>query len=160
MQKLSSLAAMLVFIGNFVISSVAFTYFLNWYDTGRLSSDGCDFVAIGSIIFGSIALMVEIWIHNRNGLWPKNRLLFFLRFTALSTLYIALSFAVGSGLGYAIFKISKGAGPFTALGILLLSPILAAFYSIMIVPFGVLVGLVNGLMLRLNFIHPKEFRHR
>ncbi len=150
MRKPLSLVIKLFFIANIAIGTIVFNTFLNWYDTGRFSHDGWYIVAVGGIFFGCFALILELWLHRQYKFWPQNSFLFFGRIIIFSVLYIALSFAVSAGVGYAIGDLLEGTGLLISLQMLLIAPFVAAFYSIMIVPFGMVVGIVNGMLLMIN----------
>src|SRR5512139_3730667 len=128
----------LLFVGVYALGCVGFNLFLNWYDTGQLSADALHFasMALTGVVFGILALMIEVWLNNKYGYWPRNRLPFFLRLSALTTMFIDLSFVIGSGPGQ----------PFSAM------LFVGLFYSLMVVPFGLAVGLTNGLLLRRNSV--------
>jgi hypothetical protein len=111
-----------LFVGVYALGCVGFNLFLNWYDTGQFSEDALHFVsmALTGVVFGILALMIEIWLNNKYGYWPHNRLLFFLRLSALSILFIDLSFVIGSGIGQPLSTML----------------FVGLFYSLMVVPFG------------------------
>jgi hypothetical protein len=152
MRILFSLVIGLIFIGNIAVGAVVFNFFLNGYDTGQFSHDGWYVVAAGGIFFGCLALTLEMWLYHRYEFWPQNLFLFFGRIIVFSVLYIALSFAVSSGVGYAISELLEGTGLLVSLQMVLIIPFMAAFYSIMIVPFGMIVGIVNGILLMINHL--------
>jgi len=85
MTKFVSVLVGLGFIGNFVLGSIAFIYFLNWYDTGQMNGDGWQIVAINGAFVGCLALLVESWLYSNFVFWPKNPDLFFLRLVIFST---------------------------------------------------------------------------
>jgi hypothetical protein len=152
MRNPFSLVIGLFFIGNIAVGTVVFNSFLNWYDTGQFSYDGWYIVAAGGIFFGCLALILEAWLYRRYKFWPQNLFLFFSRIIVFSVLYIALSFAVSSGVGYTIRELLAGKGLLVSLQMLLIIPLVAAFYSIMIVPFGMVVGIANGILLMTNHL--------
>ncbi len=136
MRSLLPFITKLLFVGVYTLGCVGFNLFLNWYDTGQFGDDALHFVSVVFIgaIFGILALMIEIWLNNKYGYWPHNRLLFFLRLSALSILFIDLSFVIGSSIGQPLITML----------------FVGLFYSFMVVPFGLVVGLTNGLLLRRN----------
>lgn len=107
-------------------------------------------MVIGGTIFGGIALLGEGWLYKKYGLWPRDLFLFFLRLIAFSTMYIALNFAASSFLASAIDSLVKGEGMLVVIQTLLILPFFLAFYLAMIIPFGTLVGLANGTLLRIS----------
>jgi hypothetical protein len=105
-------------------------------------------MVIGGIFFGCLALIVEMGLYHRYEFWPRNVFLFYLRLITFSTLFIALSFTVSSFGSNALDTLIEGKGVLVAVHLLLIIPFAIAFYLTMIIPFGTVVGLVNGLLLR------------
>ncbi len=150
MRHLFSFAARLLFIGNLALGTMAFLLFLNWYDTGELSSDGWFIATIGGIFWGNLALMVEVWLYDRYRFWPNNRFAFFMRIIILSVLCIDLGFSTASGTYFAISQAMSGASLLASLSTLAITPILGFIFLPLIVPFGLFAGLANGLLLRVS----------
>ena len=137
----------LLFVTNHALFSVAFIYFLNWYDTGLWDSDGWIFMALGGILCGALALLLEYNIYHRSNLWPHNSVLFFTRFITLSILFITMSFVVGYLVTFIVDWLTPGSS--TTIGQLVVIPFMALFYLPMIIPFGVILGFINGTLLQL-----------
>ncbi len=141
------------FVLNIVLGSVAFRLFLDWYDTGRIMTDGLYAAGITGILVGCLALVFEVWACRAFTLRFQNLFLFFTRLIVLSVLYIDASFALGlffTGLAYGL---GEGGGSSPMPQALLIFPLLLfimLFYLLMIIPFGIVVGLANGLVVRLT----------
>ncbi len=138
----------LLFIGTYVITSVAYNQFLNWYDTGDYKSDGWLSAAVGGVLFGYLALKVERRLYEKRGFWPQNRFGFFVRIIALSTLYITLSFAVGTGTVYVLGNVSNGSGFQAVLQGIALILVGAMLFSFPAIPFGTIAGIAISFLLR------------
>lgn len=146
MLKPFSLLPNLLFVTNHVVCDVAFLYFLNWYETGLWDGDGWIFIALGGVLCGTLALMIERGIYHRFELWPQSKLLFFTRLVTSSSLFVTMSFAISS-LGIITDWPTSSSSP--TIGMLVLIPLIAMFYLPMTVPFGVLLGVLNGGLLQL-----------
>jgi hypothetical protein len=83
-RKVISQIAGLLIIATYILGSVIFNLFLNWYDTGEFRSDGSLSVAVGGVVFGSLALKIERGLYQQHGHWPYNRFIFLARLIALS----------------------------------------------------------------------------
>jgi len=137
----------ILFVTNHALCNVAFIYFLNWYDTGLWDSDGWIFMALGGILCGALALLLEYNIYRRFNLWSHNSVLFFTRLITLSILFITMSLAISYIATFIVDWLTSGSSTTTAL--LVVIPFMALFYLPMIIPFGVILGFINGTLLQL-----------
>jgi hypothetical protein len=133
-----------------VISGIAFACFLNWYDTGQLTSDGWQYMLVWGFLLGGIALIIEERLFIKYKFWPKNLFLFVLRLIVLCTFYIALGFALSS-MSVTATEMVNSSSPSSMIQSLLVVPLFLVSYLLMILPFGVVAGAINGIMLR--FMH-------
>jgi hypothetical protein len=150
MRKLINLSLALVFVANYALSAIAVSYFLNWYDTGQWNSDGWMFMGIGGLVCGCLALWIETKLYAKHTFWPTRLLPFLCRLILMGMLWIAISFALGNYL--ALLTTSKQSAPQLPVRLLAVFVIrlMTVFYSFLIAPFGVIVGLVNGVLVRLT----------
>ena len=137
----------LLFVTNHALCSVAFIHFLNWYDTGLWDSSGWIFMALGGILCGALALLLEYNIYRRFDLWPHNSVLFFTRLITLSILFTTMSLAVSYLITFIVDWLTLGSS--TTAGLLVVIPFMALFYLPMIIPFGMILGFINGTLLQL-----------
>ena len=148
MRKILTLLAGLIFVVNYALAGIIFVAFLDWYDAGRwdINLNRYNIIAVSGVLCGSLALVIELWLLRQAKFWPRNPFLFISRLMAISVLYVALSFAISS-----LWTILTTTEAFDrAFSFLFIVPLMTMFYLPMMVPFGVVVGFINGALLRLT----------
>jgi hypothetical protein len=156
MLKLFSRLANLVFIANYGLCSIAFVYFINRYDTGQWDSDGWDFFLIGGLISGTLALLFGMRLYRKVDLRSQTLILFLARQIVYGILFMTLAVALGSSIGLVISSLSQS--DFGSLALILVIPFFITINLPHIVPLGVVVGLINGILFQ--GIHMLQTRKR
>jgi hypothetical protein len=145
MLKTTYPLANILFVVNHALGNVVFLYFLHY--TGRWIGEDWFFMAFGGVIAGTLARIAEHWLYRRFECVQHRRWLSFICIIALSILFITMGFSIGY-LGEGIrYQLTVGSR------ITFANLVFAAFMSLiclpLIIPFGVVVGLINGALLQM-----------
>jgi hypothetical protein len=150
MSKLFSPVTNFVFIANYGLCSVAFIFFLNWTDTGRWASDGWSFMLGAGLVCGVLALVLELSLFRKVEHRQIPLVLFLGRQIAYGIVFLALSFALSNSVTMMVYLPPSQRNLGNLLPFFLTSPFMAIFYLPLIAPFGVVAGLLNGILFRIT----------
>lgn len=139
-----SLPIFIVLLVNYLLASIAFAIFLNWYDSGKLDYSGTLEMGVGGLLFGILAVNLEFRLFQYQSIWRKVGILLFVRHTFLGVTGLMCSF-VFSYIG----KILDAKTVVEAISVLWIIFFATMFYSLLMFPFGVYLGIANGILLSL-----------
>ena len=134
---------------NFVLTCVGFMLYLNWYDTGDLDFSGWLGMMIAGVACGIWVVRVCTEPFQTFDGEIENALLFFIRQVAFNGLGLVGSFALGY-IVELLIPVKDFAGVFSIVSTILIVPLMAMFYSLMMIPFAIYLGITNGLLFRLT----------
>lgn len=123
-------------------------FFLNWYDTGDLDFSGWRGMSIAGAVCGIWIVRLCTRSHQIFDDEMENIYLFFIRQLAFNELGLIFSFA----LGYVVellLLVKEPAEMFLIMPTILMVPLITMFYSLLMLPFAVYLGITNGLLFRL-----------
>jgi hypothetical protein len=146
MVKFFTVLTKLVFIANYGIFSVAFNNYLNHYDFGGWDSDGWTFVLAGGLVSGSLALLYELHLYRTLEFWPKSLTRFLPRQMFCGIAFITMGLMIALSITIVIDLLHS---PSDVLWFVLI-PLTTATYFPLLIPFGLVVGLINGVLFRLG----------
>src|SRR5262245_59151167 len=119
MKSMTKLCVTVFFILTYTVATALFGFFLDWYDTGNTDWRSPQVGFTGGLIIGCIALFMERLIYKRQGFIPQNDWGYLLRQIIQGTLFI--------GLGFLLIGLC---------------------YLPLIMPFGIIVGIINTILLK------------
>jgi hypothetical protein len=132
---------------NFISTCAAFMFYLNWYDTGDLDFSGWRGMIIAGTVCGLWVVRLCARPFHTFDNEVENIYLFLIRQVAFNGLGLIASFALGYALELLVF-VKDPAGMFSIVPTILMIPLIAMFYSLMMMPFAVYLGITNGLLFR------------
>lgn len=137
-------------LSNFVITNIAFMLFLNWYDTGQLDFGGWRGMAIGGTVFGVAFILLITWMSQYHDIQMNNVLFFFTMHALINGVGLICSFAFGSFIEL-LLTVKDVSAMVAIIPMILIIPLMAVFYSIMMIPFAIYLGITNGLLYRIVY---------
>ncbi|NWG05473.1 MAG: hypothetical protein HXY35_02170 [Chloroflexi bacterium] len=137
---------------NFVSTCAGFMIYLNWYDTGDVDFSGWQRIIIAGAVCGIWVVHLCAKPFRTFDGEMENMFLFFIRQVTFNGLGLMGSFATGYVLELLVLA-KDPAGAFLIITALLIIPFMTIFYSLMMVPFALYLGITNGLLFRLAIAH-------
>lgn len=131
-----------LFVALIVVGTAAFTLFVNWYDTLSMTLlvTGYNWLTliVPGMLVGILALFVELALIRWRGLWPARPWAFYLRLV----LFCAWWMSLGQTFGTFVM------GARDTFDMWWVMPLMTAFYTLMALPFSLMVGSGCAFLLR------------
>jgi hypothetical protein len=145
-RRIFSTIVKIIFLVNYALVTIFFLVYLNRHDTGVIDYGGWRSMAIGGVVIGLIVLLLIDWIHQWRVFQFQSKLLFIIQHIVLSCIFLAGSFSLGCAIEVVV-EVHSITGIISILPLLFVIPLMAAFYFLMMIPFGAYLGFTNGLLM-------------